>query len=161
MRLGLILGLAIVASLHAFAQTRRVYTGDFYFRDEYSGTSETVIDRGTTVEWRWESGAHTTTSVTGLWNALINSRNHSFTFIFNNSGAYEYFCRPHPVSMRGVVKVRDPGDVDFDGCIDDADLLAVLFNFGETGPRCQDLNYDRVVDDADLLIVLFNFGNGC
>jgi len=40
-------------------------------------------------------------------------------------------------------------------------LLAVLFNFGETGPRCQDLNYDRVVDDADLLIVLFNFGNGC
>ena len=63
--------------------------------------------------------------------------------------------------MRGVVKVRIPGDVDFDGCIDDADLLAVLFSFGATGPRYQDVNYDGVVDDADLLTVLFRFGNGC
>jgi hypothetical protein len=31
MRLGVILGLAIVASLHAFAQTRTVETGDFFF----------------------------------------------------------------------------------------------------------------------------------
>jgi hypothetical protein len=47
MRLGVILGLAIVASLHAFAQTRTVETGDFFFRDGYSRTSETVIDVGT------------------------------------------------------------------------------------------------------------------
>jgi hypothetical protein len=37
----------------------------------------------------------------------------------------------------------------------------VLFNFGATGPRYSDVNYDGIVDDADLLIVLFNFGNGC
>jgi hypothetical protein len=52
-------------------------------------------------------------------------------------------------------------DVNGDGCIDDADLLAVLFNFGATGNNLADANCDGVVDDADLLAVLFNFGSGC
>jgi hypothetical protein len=52
------------------------------------------------------------------------------------------------------------GDVDGDGCVDDADLLAVLFAFGGSGGP-EDTNCDGVVDDADLLNVLFNFGNGC
>lgn len=54
------------------------------------------------------------------------------------------------------------GDVNGDGCVDDADLLAVLFAFGcgsDCGP--EDVNGDGVVDDADLLAVLFAFGNGC
>jgi hypothetical protein len=60
-------------------------------------------------------------------------------------------CQPHN------------GDVDDNGCVDDADLLQVLFAFGQTGDRLGpvDGNCDQVVDDADLLIVLFNFGNGC
>ena len=53
------------------------------------------------------------------------------------------------------------GDVDRNGCVDDADLLAVLSAFGERGYRNEDLNWDGVIDDADLLIVLFNFGSGC
>jgi len=55
------------------------------------------------------------------------------------------------------------GDVDANGCIDDADLLAVLFAFGNTGSNLGrvDVNCDNVVDDADLLQVLFNFGSGC
>ncbi|MCS7300384.1 MAG: hypothetical protein NZ556_02340 [Fimbriimonadales bacterium] len=52
------------------------------------------------------------------------------------------------------------GDVDGNGCVDDADLLIVLFNFGNAGGQ-GDVNRDGVVDDADLLIVLFNFGAGC
>jgi hypothetical protein len=52
------------------------------------------------------------------------------------------------------------GDVNGDDCIDDADLLAVLFAFGGSDPQA-DLNGDGVVDDADLLTVLFNFGAGC
>lgn len=55
---------------------------------------------------------------------------------------------------------RRAGDVNRDGCVDDADLLTVLFNFGGTDPTA-DLNCDGIVDDADLLIVLFNFGSGC
>jgi hypothetical protein len=53
------------------------------------------------------------------------------------------------------------GDVDGNGCVDDADLLSVLFNFGATGLNPADLNCDGTVDDADLLTVLFNFGIGC
>jgi hypothetical protein len=38
----------------------------------------------------------------------------------------------------------------------------VLFAFGSTGTNLpEDLNGDGTVDDADLLVVLFNFGNGC
>jgi len=52
------------------------------------------------------------------------------------------------------------GDVNCDRCVDDADLLQVLFNFGGSDPN-SDINGDGVVDDADLLTVLFNFGSGC
>jgi hypothetical protein len=55
-----------------------------------------------------------------------------------------------------------PGDVNRNRCVDDADLLRVLFAFGQTGAGLpEDLNGDSVVDDADLLTVLFNFGSGC
>jgi probable HAF family extracellular repeat protein len=55
------------------------------------------------------------------------------------------------------------GDVDANGCVDDADLLAVLFAFGNSGSNLGrvDVNCDGVVDDTDLLQVLFNFGSGC
>ncbi len=52
------------------------------------------------------------------------------------------------------------GDVDGSGCVDDADLLTVLFAFGSDNPDA-DANGDGLVDDADLLTVLFNFGSGC
>ncbi len=60
-------------------------------------------------------------------------------------------CQPHN------------GDVNQDACVDDADLLAVLFAFGSSGPNLGrvDVNCDGIVDDADLLTVLFNFGGGC
>lgn len=54
------------------------------------------------------------------------------------------------------------GDVNESGCVDDEDLLMVLFAFGQSGQGLpEDLNNDGMVDDADLLIVLFNFGSGC
>ncbi len=60
-------------------------------------------------------------------------------------------CQPHN------------GDVNCDGCVDDADLLAALFAFGNSDSNLGrvDVNCDTVVDDADLLEVLFNFGSGC
>lgn len=53
------------------------------------------------------------------------------------------------------------GDVNRDGCVNDTDLLQVLFNFGTTGANPADVNCDSVVNDTDLLTVLFNFGQGC
>jgi len=49
------------------------------------------------------------------------------------------------------------GDVNLDGIVDDADLLAILFAFGSSDAAV-DVNSDGIVDDADLLTVLFNFG---
>lgn len=56
-----------------------------------------------------------------------------------------------------------PADTNGDGCVDDADLLNVLVEFGgaSSGAAQTDVNSDGVVDDADLLQVLFAFGSGC
>ncbi|MCS7066689.1 MAG: hypothetical protein NZL85_10530, partial [Fimbriimonadales bacterium] len=70
----------------------------------------------------------------------------------------------HTILIDNIRVIVDPvpGDVNGNGCVDDSDLLAVLFAFGQSGPNLpEDLNRDCVVDDADLLVVLFNFGNGC
>lgn len=61
--------------------------------------------------------------------------------------------------------VRNPfappaADLNGDGCVDDSDLVAVLFAFGEE-ESVADVNLDGVVDDADVLAVLFEFGAGC
>ena len=50
------------------------------------------------------------------------------------------------------------GDVNLNGIVDDADLLAILFAFGSSDAAV-DVNSDGIVDDADLLTVLFNFGS--
>jgi hypothetical protein len=60
-----------------------------------------------------------------------------------------------------IYRTAVEGDVNCDGCVDDADLLSVLFEFGSTDITPADVNNDRTVDDADLLTVLFNFGTGC
>ncbi len=77
------------------------------------------------------------------------------TYIITLEGAYfvsEQGCEQPPACE---------GDINNDGIVDDADLLAVLFAFGcELECGAEDLNDDGVVDDADLLIVLFNFGCG-
>ncbi|MCX7993120.1 MAG: hypothetical protein N2651_05580, partial [Fimbriimonadales bacterium] len=60
-----------------------------------------------------------------------------------------------------VTRAGERPDTNGDGCVDDADLLSVLFNFGLTGENPADVNCDLLVDDADLLAVLFAFGQGC
>lgn len=55
-----------------------------------------------------------------------------------------------------------PGDTNYDGLVDDADLLAVLLSFGAGGLNvCSDVDGDGIVSDSDLLLVLFNFGASC
>ncbi|MCS7190177.1 MAG: hypothetical protein NZ843_01095, partial [Fimbriimonadales bacterium] len=61
-----------------------------------------------------------------------------------------------------VVKYAPVADTNGDGCVDDSDLLAVLFAFGQSGfDLAPDVNGDGRADDADLLEVLFQFGAGC
>lgn len=54
------------------------------------------------------------------------------------------------------------GGVNANDCVDDTDLLALLTAFGATGAELStEVNDDGIVGDADLLTVLFVFGNGC
>jgi len=69
-------------------------------------------------------------------------------------------ARAFNIQLASYGGARLEGDVDCNGCVDDADLLAVLFAFGGSG-GAEDLNGDGTVDDADLLTVLFAFGSGC
>jgi len=68
-----------------------------------------------------------------------------------------------------IIVARNPfytapiaGDINRDDCVDDLDLLRVLFAFGAANANLpEDINGDGAVDDADLLVVLSNFGQGC
>jgi hypothetical protein len=88
-----------------------------------------------------------------------------------NYGAGYYYFGGTPrgsfyIKVMGAATESDAivitADIDGNGCVDDADLLAVLFAFGNTGSGLpEDTNCDEVIDDADLLNVLFAFGEGC
>ncbi len=53
-------------------------------------------------------------------------------------------------------------DPDGNGCVDDQDLLTVLFAYGQQGAGLDaDVTFDGVVDDQDLIRVLFEYGTGC
>lgn len=45
-------------------------------------------------------------------------------------------------------------------CVNNIDLLAGLFNFGQANASV-DLNGNGIVNGSDLLYVLFDFGSGC
>ena len=90
------------------------------------------------------------------WSRCPNPPFDMFPFDFSNE---TYVPGQQYVSVQACSGPE--GDVNGDGCVDDADLLQVLFAFGNTGSDPADVTGDRVVDDADLLVVLFNFGAGC
>jgi len=99
------------------APTHRVYVGRHgnQFSDEVSGSNVSTVSPGTTVEWVWEGGGHTTTSgpcpssciADGLWNSGALSEG-TFRFRFDSPGTYPYFCDPHADVMRGAVVVSPP-----------------------------------------------------
>jgi plastocyanin len=99
------------------ARLRRVAVGPgFQFRDEAEGGATSTIPAGTTVEWVWEGGGHSTTSgpcgangctADGVWNSGVKTDG-VFRFRFDEPGTFPYFCDPHSDQMRGVVIVSPP-----------------------------------------------------
>lgn len=83
-------------------------------------------------------------------------------FVPIKSGAGE--CYPGCDDVSLVDLTQSPGDANGDGCVDDADLTAVILDFGfpPSGANGDtDFNDDGIVDDADITIVIMNFGMGC
>jgi hypothetical protein len=86
------------------------------------------------------------------------------------TGAYQWTLELQPFAFATVrvayalntAQLLLSADIDRNGCVDDADLLRVLFDFGQSVFLLDsDVNGDGAVDDADLLEVLFYFGTGC
>jgi probable HAF family extracellular repeat protein len=119
--------------------------------------------------WRWREGVGTE-NLNEVYRDLLGASFLTIARAISPNGRYiggfgynaaTYRYEPFVLDTQGCVAHN--GDVDENRCVDDADLLAVLFAFGQTGSELGrvDVNCDGVVDDADLLQVLFNFGSGC
>ena len=63
------------------------------------------IHVGDTVRWTVNSGTHTTTSDTAVWDSSAMATGEVFTFRFDQAGDYPYFCAIH-TDMRATVAVE-------------------------------------------------------
>jgi plastocyanin len=87
--------------------------GGLVFADQQAGGSTTTIAAGTTVQWVWVSGFHSTTSGTcsgtctpdGSWDSGAGS-GMTFSHTFNQAGTFPYFCSVHGAMMTGTVVVN-------------------------------------------------------
>lgn len=113
-------------------------------------TSDYAASAGGVIGWAYQEGRVISLSVAPAYALNLTAQNAAFRWLLTNAvrWAAQNACTP------------SGGDIDSNGCVDDADLLEVLFAFGATGGDA-DVNCDSVVDDADLLEVLFAFGSGC
>ncbi|MEX1246306.1 MAG: hypothetical protein WEB59_13285 [Thermoanaerobaculia bacterium] len=84
------------------------------FVDGDSGTNVSTIQVGTTIQWNWISGLHSTTSGTCTPNCFPDTRWTSgeltppatFSRTFNEQGTFPYYCTEHGVMMTGTVVVN-------------------------------------------------------
>ena len=63
---------------------------------------------GDLIIWRWQSGHHTTTSLTvppgaRPWNRPIDQTNTMFRYRVRLAGTYTYQCNFHPTLMQGTI----------------------------------------------------------
>jgi plastocyanin len=77
--------------------------------DNFFDPANITVEPGTTVTWV-QSGdnPHTTTSYDGLWDSgmIEGGSGGTFSFTFEESGTYDYFCIPHEqLGMIGSVTV--------------------------------------------------------
>ena len=64
-----------------------------------------TVNVGTTVVWTNENGfSHTTTNDDGLWDSSVLGTGETFSFTFDQAGAFSYVCTIHP-SMTAVITV--------------------------------------------------------
>lgn len=65
-----------------------------------------TIPAGTEITWtNQDSASHTVTSESGLFDSGTLSKNGSFSYLFNQTGTFKYYCTIHPY-MKGTVIVE-------------------------------------------------------
>ena len=162
-----------IAGEYAFrnTQTMRLGNNSRFGHSAFDVSADGSIVVGTSdgKAFRWTQSGVEDLNVTYA-NLLTNGSRLISAFAISRNGRYIVGVGYNGATRRDEAFLLDTatctphnGDADNNGCIDDADLLAVLFAFGNTGSDLGrvDVNCDQTVDDADLLQVLFNFGSGC
>ena len=170
---------AVLGSVVGFANAGTVHDvivapgGAFVF-----SPNEIVIEVGDTVRWTWDSGGHNVGS--GLpgepTDAFLSGppadAGTVFEVVFDQEfldanpikgNLYDYHCHPHgSFGMIGSVQVLAapscPWDLDGNGSVGAADLLALLIAWGPNPGHPADFNGDGSVGSADLLALLINWG---
>ena len=106
------LSLLMVSALApaAWAQGQEVTVN---MEDNFFDQANITVEPGTTVTWVQKGKyGHTTTSYDGLWDSglIEGNTDGTFSYTFDEPGAYEYFCGPHEeMGMVGTVTVTDDG----------------------------------------------------
>jgi plastocyanin len=84
-------------------ETKTVSVSIVNFRFE---SASVTINVGDTIRWTVDSGTHTSTSATGVWNSGSKPTGEGFSFTFNEAGNYSYFCSIHP-RMQATITVEE------------------------------------------------------
>ena len=108
----------------------KIVGGDFgYFCSFafFNGVCETDVETSATVTWNISAGIrHSVTecgadcdfpTATPLWDSGLIHSPFTFEFQFDTPGVYKYYCRDHPISMRGQITVSGSvgGVAEIDG----------------------------------------------
>jgi plastocyanin len=107
-----LLGLLLLAPAGASAATSPVQVGSDFFLP-----TTVPIAKGDSVHWDWVDGVneHTVTSRRGqtdsFRSAIQRGGNEVFDHTFRFPGRFRYFCKIHPFTMKGVVRVGTPETV--------------------------------------------------
>jgi hypothetical protein len=122
----------------------------YVVRDRINHRVLTKIDKEGSQKWLFEAP--------GPWGAGRNWTSAIGAVPDNNGHLYSSWLGLL-VKLK-LLAVRSEGDVNGDGCVDDADLAQVIFAFGRRD-RDSDVNDDRIVDETDLFTVAEYFGLRC
>jgi plastocyanin len=87
---------------------------------DYAYTPDPItINVNDTVNWIWEGDAHSTTSVTNLWDSGVYDTGHTYSYTFTSPGSSPYYCTIHffygtvnvqAVSAPPTVAITNPAD---------------------------------------------------
>jgi plastocyanin len=105
-----LLALPLVAPASASAADAAVTVGDNFFRP-----TVTRVLPGDTVTWTWAADSlesHTVTASPGqtirFESGFKDGAGATFRRTFTERGRFRYFCRVHPIEMKGTVEVGPP-----------------------------------------------------
>lgn len=66
--------------------------------------SKIIVKKGTTIVWVNRDGVgHTATSYDDVFDSGLLSQGEEYSYTFNETGVFDYFCKPHPFMVGQIV----------------------------------------------------------